>query len=702
VDPATIYVLKRDATYLMSGSIENRYPLTIVAEDGTGERPKLIPGVPTGGESSRPFRARDDITLKGLYITNEDELGKRLLRTIRVSADSVRVVIDDCHIDKSNQSAFRLDNEDNIIHLTNTIISDIGNYASPNNGRGVDDRGNDIDSLVVSNCTFYNLTSTVLRDGGGGKINYCDFNHNTIVNTGMQAIEVGEAIETHITNNVFVNGVFFGLGPQGGSEITEGYHILVYALNEDLKSAGVKQVVNIRNNNFYTDPALKAAWPEWVGTGRPLFNDVAQLGIATLSTDSTNIEEALTFTNGPVAPTALVTAWYAGQPGGIPVLTTVDTAVPFDLTGAPFNFAYPSTAQSYTASTGEQPLGDLTWHGLTIAASDRTTDFTPAVDAATADFNTDGKVDFSDFVLFAQAFGKAQDDTGYDAKFDLDGDNKIAFGDFVRFAQSFGKTLSKPAGLSKPVGDLPPGVNSNTGFSLVTRPTGKADEVEVAVRLSAAVRVEGYKLRVQYNDSAIELLKASAAEGASVLFDDLAERDVERAAGEPLPVVLQISTQPGKIILADMVRPEAAIQGEGVLIRLSFRLLDKTVAGQVVIDEVQVSDGLGRINDLTGARLEELRALPTEYALSRNYPNPFNPDTQIPYQLPEAGDVSLVVYNMLGQQVSALVSDEQQPGYYRVVWDGKDSRGRQVSSGVYLVRMAAGEFSDVKKVLLLK
>ena len=108
------------------------------------------------------------------------------------------------------------------------------------------------------------------------------------------------------------------------------------------------------------------------------------------------------------------------------------------------------------------------------------------------------------------------------------------------------------------------------------------------------------------------------------------------------------------------------------------------------------------VNHFPGARLEALRALPTEYALSRNYPNPFNPDTQIPYQLPEAGEVSLVVYNTLGQRVRVLVRKREEAGFYRVVWDGKDARGRQVSSGIYLVRMEAGEFSEVRKMMLLK
>ncbi len=61
-----------------------------------------------------------------------------------------------------------------------------------------------------------------------------------------------------------------------------------------------------------------------------------------------------------------------------------------------------------------------------------------------------------------------------------------------------------------------------------------------------------------------------------------------------------------------------------------------------------------------------------------------------------------MVYNLLGQQVRVVLEEVQEAGYYRVTWDGKDAGGRRVASGIYLVRMAAGEFSEVKKMVLLK
>ncbi|MBD3402205.1 T9SS type A sorting domain-containing protein [candidate division GN15 bacterium] len=94
--------------------------------------------------------------------------------------------------------------------------------------------------------------------------------------------------------------------------------------------------------------------------------------------------------------------------------------------------------------------------------------------------------------------------------------------------------------------------------------------------------------------------------------------------------------------------------------------------------------------------------LPTEYALSQNYPNPFNPTTQISFSLPTPGNVSLEVYNVLGQKVTTLVDGNMGAGNHVVEWDGKNSAGVGVSSGVYFYRIATDNFVDTKKMMMLK
>lgn len=92
-----------------------------------------------------------------------------------------------------------------------------------------------------------------------------------------------------------------------------------------------------------------------------------------------------------------------------------------------------------------------------------------------------------------------------------------------------------------------------------------------------------------------------------------------------------------------------------------------------------------------------------EDALFQSYPNPFNPETTIVYQLPEAGHVSLKIYSILGQEIRTLVDDEKQAGYHRVIWDGRNDVGLRVESGMYFVRIESGQaFVRTRKVVLLK
>ena len=95
-------------------------------------------------------------------------------------------------------------------------------------------------------------------------------------------------------------------------------------------------------------------------------------------------------------------------------------------------------------------------------------------------------------------------------------------------------------------------------------------------------------------------------------------------------------------------------------------------------------------------------AVPTEFKLETNYPNPFNPTTTITYHLPEAAHVSLSVYNVAGQRVAELVSGQQSEGIHQAVWDGRDAAGVSVASGLYLYRIEAGTFRQTRKMTLLK
>ena len=94
--------------------------------------------------------------------------------------------------------------------------------------------------------------------------------------------------------------------------------------------------------------------------------------------------------------------------------------------------------------------------------------------------------------------------------------------------------------------------------------------------------------------------------------------------------------------------------------------------------------------------------LPLKTALSKNYPNPFNPSTTIPYELKEDGLVSMVVYDLNGAEVKTLVSKNISAGSYNAVWNGLNNTGQNVASGRYIVKMSTSGFTDTITMTLLK
>ncbi len=106
---------------------------------------------------------------------------------------------------------------------------------------------------------------------------------------------------------------------------------------------------------------------------------------------------------------------------------------------------------------------------------------------------------------------------------------------------------------------------------------------------------------------------------------------------------------------------------------------------------------LGGINSVSNQQ-----QTPRSFELMQNYPNPFNPSTIIKYSLTKTSFVTLKIYNMLGQVVRTLVEEQVKPGSYSMQWNGRDNNGNVVSSGAYIYRIVAGNFSQSKKMMLLK
>ncbi|UCF06524.1 MAG: PQQ-binding-like beta-propeller repeat protein [bacterium] len=137
----------------------------------------------------------------------------------------------------------------------------------------------------------------------------------------------------------------------------------------------------------------------------------------------------------------------------------------------------------------------------------------------------------------------------------------------------------------------------------------------------------------------------------------------------------------------------------------SYSFIDDDVAGSVTyyywLEDVSL-DGRstlhGPIPATTGQKEEPI---PNAFSLD-NYPNPFNATTVITYGLPVDCDVTLTIYNLMGQKVKTLVNEHQGSGYKSVNWDGRNEEGIEVSSGIYFYRLRAGSHTEIKKMILLK
>ncbi|MBL7127774.1 MAG: T9SS type A sorting domain-containing protein [Ignavibacteria bacterium] len=117
----------------------------------------------------------------------------------------------------------------------------------------------------------------------------------------------------------------------------------------------------------------------------------------------------------------------------------------------------------------------------------------------------------------------------------------------------------------------------------------------------------------------------------------------------------------------------------------------------ICISPNAVETHLNNHGDYLGNCGDQLVTLPMEYELHANYPNPFNPITRIDYSLPYNSKVSIQIFDVVGREVATLVDDKLKAGYYSI-----DFNASNLSSGIYYYRMIAGDFSAIKKMVLLK
>ncbi len=303
-------------------------------------------------------------------------------------------------------------------------------------------------------------------------------------------------------------------------------------------------------------------------------------------------------------------------------------------------------------------------------------------------------VDFEDFVAFTMAFNTDETHENWRVfvQADLNDDKMVNFEDFILFFGSYGKVAQGPAGKSL----VTPSLGVNEAAELTLRLGSDrvvaGENVFVDVSLANVQALMGYGFVLHYDAEKFEFVEAMPA-----------AEDLLMSSGGETPLFKGWSPESGQVHVMNAIANGSEVSGNGDIVRLVFRVLrDFEDDARFEIAEGLVFDPSQFANPLVGGVLD-IQTTPTEFALLQNFPNPFNPETTIGYELAESADVTLQIYNVVGQVVRTLIASESQSiGRYQVRWDGMDDRGMPVSSGIYFYQLSAGKFQDVRKLMLLK
>lgn len=156
-----------------------------------------------------------------------------------------------------------------------------------------------------------------------------------------------------------------------------------------------------------------------------------------------------------------------------------------------------------------------------------------------------------------------------------------------------------------------------------------------------------------------------------------------------------------RTVLYDRLGEKYIEAGEKFMADMPLRI---TNPSEISVDKIILVDGNKIELENIGVEIiyDSAPALPLDYILFQNYPNPFNPSTTVKFQVPKTADVTVKIYDMLGQEIRTLFSGQVQRGTYSMQWDGLNNSGSIMSSGTYIYSMKSGEFVQSRKMLLLK
>ncbi len=224
----------------------------------------------------------------------------------------------------------------------------------------------------------------------------------------------------------------------------------------------------------------------------------------------------------------------------------------------------------------------------------------------------------------------------------------------------------------------------------VTQVKSDSDVLRIQVGAEAARNIKGYGFVLTFDPEQFEYVRSEEADASMISTNGNAALMVHK------------NHEAGRVAVGAVQVDGSSASGNGQLAEVVFRKVGDAGLSDFRLVEGIMVDLAGETTEVPASVLQNVSLGPTDYGLQQNVPNPFNPETTISYQLRESGRALLTVYSSLGQEIRTLVDEVQEVGAYTVRWDGRDSFGRQVASGVYFYKMRSGTFSDQRRMMLLK
>ncbi|NBC27944.1 MAG: T9SS type A sorting domain-containing protein [Bacteroidetes bacterium] len=703
------------------------------------------------------FNIRGDLTISNVIINGRTTLGGLPYEIIDVRSDEGTFTFDNVIFEHAQWGIAGFYSKNANLYFTNNKFRNLISENEPWGGRGMSIWA-DVDTVWVENNTFHNIGFTTMQVEGASA-NFVWFNQNTIVNNGRQVMLWAWVKEGYFTNNIVLNPFWQGEDPE--TEISQDrlnsddeQYSGMFAINELPAQYGLdaQRRILISNNVFFTENEYNDWFDNTDIRKQPLLNglttnlfsenenmvekdnrfDVADPGF---SVYADNHQERMDFITD-IRNSADDIRLYYWDPNRDESAESIQWPLPEDLTY--------SNTELQTAAYGNYPLGDLNWYpsdksaweankeaqydeilGMLGAEVDVT--FLKGVEAEVGTPSGDAtKVTMDDRnIVRIEGSGSPTwtfnlDEGGtYDVRVtkrtwyedgnegrqtDLIVNEADAVPVLIGEAQD-GVTWSEP--VVEGVEGFVAGSNTLTlGYSWgfleyksVTILDAAGDEVITLYPAKADIS-SGGSYRCEGS------LCASGDEYVEVTGGDLT-----------IPVEIEEEgnyTVKFKYMAIGGGEASADISLNGTLLASeSFAGEDSTwtdvslsdlpmIAGtnNLKIGNIVGSLGLDRIDIFVVSQVSvsnETLTVPEGFELAQNYPNPFNPSTNISFNLPQASNVSLTVYNVIGQRVAVLANGVLQSGTHTYQFDASN-----LASGMYLYRLETENFSSVRKMMLIK